>query len=110
MPADIFGLIKKPPMYEHINYFSRNSIIKLASMANLDILSIELRKYPYEDSETIAYLVLLQNFSTNKTLNKNNFFIKIINLFVDIIQYIMLNPIKYYFKKSKLRSKNIYKE
>tara|TARA_Y100000991_G_scaffold215452_1_gene205931 strand:+ start:3860 stop:4816 length:957 start_codon:yes stop_codon:yes gene_type:complete len=106
IPADIVGLIKKPPMYEHINYFSRNSIIKLASMANLDILSIELRKYPYENHETIAYTVLLQHFSTNKFFKKNNFLIKIINLFVDIIQYIMLNPIKYYLTKSKLRSKN----
>ena len=26
LPADIFGLIRKIPMYEHINYFSRNSI------------------------------------------------------------------------------------
>lgn len=110
IPADIVGLIKKPPMYEHINYFSRNSIIELASMANLDILSIELRKYPYAEHETIAYLVLLQNSSTNKLFKKNNFLIKIINLFVDIIQYIMLNPVKYYLKKSKLRSKNNSRE
>ena len=67
-------------------------------MSNLHVLAIELRKYLYSEHETIAYVVLLQNLPTKNFLKKNNSFIKIINFFIDIIQYLKLNPINYFLK------------
>ena len=88
LPTDIVGLLFKPPMYEHINYFSRNSILKLADLANLEVLSIEIFKYPYSYHKTIAHVVLLQKRLKNKKPKNFNAFIKILNILIDIIQYI----------------------
>ena len=60
LPLDISGLIRKPPMYEHINFFNRHSIRAMAANANLEILHINAEKYPYSYHDTIAYIVVLQ--------------------------------------------------
>ncbi len=35
LPLDIVGLFRRPPMYEHINFFSRSSIRAMAAKLNL---------------------------------------------------------------------------
>ena len=67
LPIDIVGLFRKPPMYEHINFFSRNSIKELANRANLEILYVKCHKYPYSYHETIAYIVVLRKSLIKKS-------------------------------------------
>ena len=86
LPADIIGLIRKPPIYEHINFFSRYSIKNLAYMSNLEILSLKIEKYPYAYHNTIAYLAVLQKNKRQKKL-KNNLSIRIFDIFKDLINY-----------------------
>ena len=95
LPADIFGLIRKPPIYEHINFFSRNSIKNLAYMANLEILYLKIDKYPYAYHDTIAYIVVLQKSREIRKI-KNNLVIKIFNILKDLQNYINLKIRKNY--------------
>ena len=95
VPADIFQLIKKPSIYEHINFYSRHSIKNLAYMANLEILSLKIEKYPYSYHDTIAYIVVLQK---SRKINKikNNLIVKIFYILKDLQDYIYLKIIKNY--------------
>jgi len=87
LPADIVGLIWRPAMYEHINYFSRNSIISLANLAKLNVVSIEILKYPYSYHNTIAYIVVLSKFSSNIKIKELGFLDMTLNILKDIFQY-----------------------
>lgn len=95
LPADIIGLIRRPPIYEHINFFSRYSIKNLAYMANLKLLSLKIEKYPYSYHNTIAYLVVLQKNKKQQKL-KSNLIIKIFDIFMDLINYLRIKLNKKY--------------
>ncbi len=93
LPADIFGLFRKPPIYEHINFYSRFSIKYLAYMAKLEILSLKIEKYPYAYHNTIAYLVVLQKSKIIKKI-KNNLILKILEFLKDFLIYFKVRSSK----------------
>ncbi len=95
LPADIVGIIRKPSIYEHINFFSRYSIKNLAYKANLEILYLKIKKYPYAYHSTIAYLVVLQKNKKQRKLN-NNLAIKIFDIIKDLINYVRVKFEKKY--------------
>ncbi len=95
LPADIVGLFRRPSIYEHINFFSRNSIKHLVYMANLELLFLKLEKYPYAYHNTIAYLVVLQKNNKQKKL-KSNFINMIFDIFRDLVSYMRIKLDKKY--------------
>ena len=98
LPADIFGLFRRPAIYEHINFYSRYSINKLAYMAKLEILSLKIDKYPYAYHNTIAYLVVLQKRKQLKKIN-NNLIVKLFDISKDLLNYIIVKFKKNYILK-----------
>ena len=64
-------------------------------MANLEILSLKINKYPYAYHDTIAYIVVLQKSGKTKKI-KNNLIVKIFSILKDLQNYINIKISKNY--------------